>query len=247
MQRLIETPRTTNVPSMRAPRKEPARTVLLHGLAAGMILSLASPAVAQISANQIKERYERNTKGSSIEDFVRKMNSKDISERLTAIDSLTDSKDGRAIEYLLQALGDDDMRIKAKAIDALGKLRVTEATPVLIQQLFLRDTEDSVKKRILAALGQIGDERAAKPIAEFLQRDLDDSAAGTAIYALGEIGSPTSIDTLQNIGQTSTSPTLTRLARQAEAKVHYHQAMLKTEAKQPLNTFLKDDQPPQQQ
>jgi HEAT repeat protein len=118
---------------------------------------------------------------------------------------------------------------------------------VLIQHLFLRDTDDSVKKRILAALGQIGDESAAKPIAEFLERDHDDSTRGTAIFALGEIGSPTSVEALQEIEQTSTNPTLSRLAREAQAKVRYHQALLQTEAKQPLNTFLKDDQPPQQQ
>jgi HEAT repeat protein len=118
---------------------------------------------------------------------------------------------------------------------------------VLIQQLFLRDTQDSVKRRILAALGQIGDERAVKPIAEFLQRDLDDDTRGTAIYALGEIGSPTAIDTLQDIEKNSDNPTLQRLAREAQVKVRYHQAMLQTEAKEPLDTFLKRDLPPEQQ
>jgi HEAT repeat protein len=232
---------------MIARPKGAAPTALLLAAACAVIGAIATPAAAQISANQIRERYEKNTKGSNIEDFARKMNSKDISERLKAIDSFTDSKDARAMEYLLQALGDPDMRIKAKAIDALGKLRATQATPVLIQHLFLRDTDDSVKKRILAALGQIGDESAAKPIAEFLERDHDDSTRGTAIFALGEIGSPTSVEALQEIEQTSTNPTLSRLAREAQAKVRYHQALLQTEAKQPLNTFLKDDQPPQQQ
>jgi HEAT repeat protein len=232
---------------MSARPHRPARTALLFALATASLAAFVAPAGAQISANQIRERYEKNTKGSNIEDFARKMNSKDISERLQAIDSFTDSKDAKAMEYLLQALGDEDMRIKAKTIDALGKLRATEATPVLIQHLFLRDTDESVKKRILAALGQIGDERAAKPIAEFLQRDLDESTRGTAIFALGEIGSPAASDALQNIEQTSDNSTLSRLAREAQAKVRYHQALLQTEAKQPNNSFLKDDQPPPQQ
>ena len=65
---------------------------------------------------------------------------------------------------LVQALGDSDMRIKAKAIDALGNVRANDAVPVLIQQLFLRDTETYVKQRILASLGKIGDQRAASPM-----------------------------------------------------------------------------------
>ena len=204
----------------------------------------AAPATAQISAKQIQDRYQKNTKGSSIDDYVRKLNGTDMDERLKAINSLSESHDPKAIEYLLQALGDEDMRIKAKAIDALGNMRATEATPVLIQQLFLRGTEPSVKRRILASLGKIGDPKSAKPIVEFLQRDLDVDTRGTAIYALGDIGSPDSIPALDEISSESTNPTLQRLAREATVKVKYRQAMLKTEAKQPLDTFLKQDQPP---
>jgi HEAT repeat protein len=208
-----------------------------------LALLAASPAVAQISAKQIQERYERNTKGTNIDDFVRKMNSKDIDDRLQGITSLGESRDQKAIEYLLEALGDEDMRIKAKAIDALGNMRATEATPVLIQQLFLRGTEPSYKRRILASLGKIGDPRSAKSIVEFLQRDLDDPTRGTAIYALGDIGSPEAIAELDRIAAGSENPTLQRLAREATVKVKYHQAMLQTEAKQPLDTFLKPDEP----
>ena len=39
--------------------------------------------------------------------------------------------------------------------------------------------------------------------------------------------------------------TVKRLAREAQAKIRYQQAMRQTEAKQPLNTFLNTDQPTQ--
>lgn len=214
---------------------------------AGVALIGLTPAAAQISSNQIRDRYEKNTKGSSIDDYVRKLNSDDPVKRLEGVKALTESKDNKAIEYLVQALGDDDMRVKAKAIDALGNLRATDATPVLIQHLFLRDTEPYVKQRILASLGKIGDARAAKPIMEFLQRDLDPATRGTAIYALGDIGSPEALEALAAIEKDESQPTLQRLARESTAKIKYHQAVLNTEAKQPLNTFLKpDEQPPPQ-
>lgn len=211
-----------------------------------LALALAAPVRAQISGKQIKERYERNTTGSSIEDYVRNLNSDDPAKRLQGVKSLTTSKDAKAIEYLLQAVGDEDVRVKAKAIDGLADLRATEATPVLIQQLFLRSTNPFVEQRILACLGKIGDPRATQPIVEFLQQDLDPETKGTAIYALGDIGSPEALAPLAEIEQTEQNPTLQRLAREASAKVKYHQAVLKTEAKEPSNTFLRANEPPQQ-
>jgi HEAT repeat protein len=219
----------------------------IYGPVVLLVLAVAVPARAQISGKQIKERYERNTTGSSIDDYVRNLNSDDPAKRLQGVKSLTTSKDAKAIEYLLQAVGDDDVRVKAKAIDGLADLRATEATPVLIQQLFLRSTEPFVEQRILACLGKIGDPRATQPILEFLQQDLDPETKGTAIYALGDIGSPEAIAPLAAIEQTEENPTLQRIARQAAAKVRYQQAVMKTEAKQPLDTFLRPSEQEQQQ
>jgi len=63
------------------------------------------------------------------------------------------------------------------------------------------------------------------------------------------------IDNLLGERQNISKPLLLHIAMrdkfsspEAQAKVRYHQALLQTEAKQPNNTFLKDDQqPPQQQ
>jgi HEAT repeat protein len=206
----------------------------------------ASTARAQISADQVRQRYDRQTKGGSIEEFARDLRSEDPAERLKGVKSLSESTDPKAVEYLVQALGDADMRVKAKAIDACGNVRAADATPVLIQQLFLRGTDPEVKQRLLAALGKIGDQRAAKPIQEFLGRDLDHATRGTAIYALGDVGDPESLEFLQTLERTEPHPTLKRLAREAQAKIRYQQAVRQTEAKQPLNTFLNPDQPPPQ-
>lgn len=213
-------------------------------LIGGLPMVLAVSALGQISANQVKQRYERQTKGGNIDEFAQKLDSDDPEKRLQAVKSLGEANDDKAVEYLIQALGDPDLRVKAKSIDALGDMRANDATPVLIQQLFLRDAPPIVKQRILASLGKIGDPRATTPIAEFLKRDLDADTSGTAIYALGEIGSPESLEVLGGIAETEDNPTLQRLAREAAAKVRYHQTVLQTEAKEPLDTFLRPNEPP---
>ena len=106
-----------------------------------LALAGARAARGQISADQVRQRYDRQTKGGSIDEFARQMNSDDPAERLKGVKSMSESTDPKAVEYLVQALGDPDMRVKAKAIDSCGNLRATDATPVLIQQLFLRGTD----------------------------------------------------------------------------------------------------------
>ena len=210
------------------------------------LLLLAPAAFAQISGDQIRNRYDKTTKGTSIDDFVKNLNSDDPEKRLEGVKSLSDSKDSKAIEYLIQAAGDSDIRVQAKAIVALGNLRATDATPILIQYLSRRTVENNMKQLILASLGKIGDARAARPIMEFMQRDLDPATRGTAIFALGEIGASDSTDTLSHLAQSEQDPTLRRLASESLAKVQHHQAAIQKEAKGPSQTFLEPKEPPPQ-
>jgi len=216
-------------------------------LALGALVALVDGARAQISSQQVRQRYDKSTKGTSIEDYIKKLESDDAEKRLEGVKSLGESKDPKATEYLIQALGDSDMRVQAKAVDMLGEMRATDATPVLIQYLFLRSTEAQMKQRILAALGKIGDPRAARPIIEFLQRDLDTATRGTAIFALGDIAAPESADTLSQLAEAEQDPTLRRLASDALNKVQHHQAAIRKEAKGPSENFLEPKSPPPQQ
>jgi len=225
-----------------------ARSTRRHvQLVVGLLLVAALPAGAQVNSQQIRQRYEKSTKGTSIEDFIKKFESGDADTRLEAVKSLGASKDTKAIEYLIQALGDSDVRIQAKAVDELGVMRATESTPVLIQHLFLRTTDAPMKLRILASLGKIGDVRAARPIMEYLQRDLDPATRGTAIFALGDIGAPESADALSQIAQADQDATLRRLAGEALNKVQQHQAVQQKELRGVPETFLEPKQPPPQQ
>jgi HEAT repeat protein len=212
-----------------------------------LLVSFVGVAAAQINSNQVRQRYDKNTKGTSIDDFVKKLASDDPAKRLEGVKSLGASKDPKAIEYLIQALGDADVRVQAKAIQMLGDMRANDATPVLVQYLFLRTTDANMKQLILASLGKIGDARAAQPLVEFLQRDLDRATRGTAIFALGEIGALESVEPLARIAQADTDQTLRRLASEAKSKVEAHQAVMKSEVKGPSETFLKPEGPPQAQ
>lgn len=213
-------------------------------LALALALAPSAQAPAQISADQVRQRYDKQTKGAGVEEWARKMNSDDPLERLEGVKSLSTATDPAAVPYLVQALGDTDVRVKAKAIDACGTARAADATPVLVQMLFLRGTSPEVEQRILAALGKIGDQRTSPQVIEFLGRDLDPATRGTALYALGDIAAPDSADFLDKFAGAEPNPTLKRIAREAAAKVRYQQALRNTEAKQPLDTFLKKDEPP---
>lgn len=212
-------------------------------MAAAAVLAGAASAWAQAIGSQARERYERRQKGTNIDDFVKKLGSAEPDERLQAVKSLAESNDEKAVDYLIEAVGDGDVRVTAKAITVLGQMRAVEATPVLIQYLFLRTTDPQMKTLILASLGQIGDVRAARPIADFLQRDLDPPTRGTAIFALGEIGAEDAEQPLAAIAGSERDPTLRRLAGEALAKVRRRRATESAEAKEPAASFLDRDQP----
>ena len=204
------------------------------------LLAMISTGVvsAQVNSNQMRQRYDKNTKSSNIDDSIKQMASQDPLKRLDAVKALGTSKDDKALPYLIQAAGDSDLRVQVKAIEMLGNMRATDATPVLVQYLFLRMTSADMKLLILASLVKIGDARAAQPLLEFLQRDLDETTRGTAIYALGEIGSSDAVPTLARIAQTDSDPTVRRLASEARNKVEQHQATMRSKVKGPSETFI---------
>ncbi len=196
---------------------------LMAGCLVGLAYTLTIPqtAGAQTNPYRIKERYDKAKHGRSIFEWTRRLQDDDPVKRLDAVKSLADSGESAAIQYLVQATGDPDMRVKIKAIDSLGKLRATAATQVLVQYLFLRKTEPRVKQRILVALGMIADPRATDPILEYLKQNLTPEAKGTAIFSLGEIGSPKALADLKKVKQSSENPQLRLLASEAIAKINH--------------------------
>jgi HEAT repeat protein len=173
--------------------------------------------------NQLRDRFNSATKPQAkakLDEALSNFNSSDQQSRLDGVSQLGNVEDEpKAIGYLLQAANDPDMAIRLKAIDVLGQARAKDAVAPLVQQLFMRDTDEVTKQHILVALGKIGDSKATKPIIDFLARDGDRRVRGNAIFALGDIGDQTALDTLQRIVDDGRDPTLRTVAQVAMRKI----------------------------
>ncbi len=196
-----------------------ARAVLV------LLAVAAAPAVgfAQLPIDtgrqRLQDRYKKPASSQKLDDVVRKLNGDDPDARLEAVRALGEMNEPKAIDYLLQAANDPDMRIRVKAIDTLGNIRAKEATPLLIQQLVLRSTDIPTKQRILATLGKIGDKRATSPILDILSRDVDPAVRGNAIFALGDLGDTSAVPALEHVANDGQDDMLKRLAAEAVRKI----------------------------
>src|SRR5439155_1578417 len=105
----------------------------------------------------LRDRYRKPENSQKLSDSVRKLKSEDVEERLDAIRTLGQIDDPKATEALVAAASDLDMRVRIKAIDALGHVKAKDATPLLVQQLFMRDTD-------LGTTQRLGDEAAQEAL-----------------------------------------------------------------------------------
>jgi HEAT repeat protein len=169
---------------------------------------------------KLRDRANRGqTTGPKVEDQVKKLASEDPAERIEGVRGLSESTDAKAAEYLIGAANDPDERVRVKAIDTLGQQKSKDAVPLLVQKLFLRDTDQSTKAHILAALGKIGDERATSPLLDLLSRDGDRRIWGNAVYALGEIGDARAIPGLEKLAASTDDEAIRVLATDTARKI----------------------------
>ncbi len=149
----------------------------------------------------------------------RKFADADPRVRVQALEELrfVDSPD--ANELLFRGVADPDVRVRIKGIDVLGARGVTDAVPMMSQELFLRETPAVEKLHLVAALGRIGDQRGAMPIVNYLKETDDSASRGTAVYAIGEIGDPSANDALIQIVSTDPDPMVRKLASEAIEKI----------------------------
>jgi hypothetical protein len=197
---------------------------------------LSPQSAGEISGPKVRERTEKKKKGTNVAEWVKRLRSDRPETRLEAVKSLGDSKDPKAIDPIIGATEDADLRVKVKAIEYLGTLRATEATPILAQQLFLRDVHPAVKQKILIALGKIGDQRGAEPIMDFLRRNLDIPTKGTALFALRAVGNDHVLTFLDDYARSEPSPPLRQLAQQAAIDIRHR---LSPEFSPVVPTFIK--------
>ena len=202
--------------------RRPARSIFTLAMillpAAALAQSPFDP--SESPRTRLRDRAARaGGSGPKVEDQLKKLASEDPDERIAGVRGLAESGDPKAIEHLIGAVNDPDERVRVKAIDSLGQLKAKEAVPVFVQKLFLRDTDQSTKARVLVALGKIGDERATSPILDLLSRDVDRPIRANAVYALGEIGDPRAIPGLEKLAGATDDEALRTLATDTARKI----------------------------
>ncbi len=155
----------------------------------------------------------------AIKEAKRKFADADPRVRVDGLEKLRYVDSNDANEILFRGISDPDVRVRIKAIDVLGARGVSDAVPIMAQELFLRETPPVEKLHLVAALGRIGDQRGAMPIVNYLKQTDDSASRGTAVYAIGEIGDPSANDELIDIVSNDPSPMVRKLAREAIEKI----------------------------
>ena len=180
------------------------RLVVL-GLGAA-VLAWAAVAGAQIEGtpadgrSRLRERYDKPRSQQKLDEAIRKFGDEDVQTRLEGVEGLGENtNDPKAVEYLVRGAADGDLSVRVKSIDVIGDAKVKAAVPLLVQQLFMRDTTLATKQHIVAALGKVGDTHATKPILDFLAQDVEPNIRASAIYALGDLGDRSALPTLQKL------------------------------------------------
>jgi HEAT repeat protein len=201
-----------------------------------LVVLVAGAAGAQMPGHHAGQPGAQAASGMTLDEAVKELASPAAAKRLQAVKALGTSKDSKAVYHLIKALGDSDLRVQAKAVQILGDMRATEATPILVERLMMRTTDSGMKHLIIVSLGKIGDGRAARPLIQLLQRDLDVEMRGTAIFALGEIGSPEAVEVLEHIETTDEEPTVRRVANEARGKIEARHGMANSPLTSPAGT-----------
>jgi hypothetical protein len=200
---------------------------LVAGIAWGAMLTAVLTATAQAQSpindnrnGSLRDRYEKPRQQQKLDDAIRKFGEEDVQTRLEGVEGLGENaEDPKAIEYLLRGAADADLSVRVKAIDIVGNARLKQAVPLLVQQLFMRDTTLATKQHILASLGKIGDPSATKPILDFLARDVEPSVRGSAVYALGDIGDRAALPSLEKLAKNTTDENFRGLTQSAIRKI----------------------------
>lgn len=98
-----------------------------------------------------------------------------------------------SVPVLIDAINDDDPRMRLAIVDMLGEIGDTDAIPVLTNAL--HDPDVRVRWRAAEALGSMGSEAALPHLLAMLKEGSEDARL-SATWALGQIGSQAAVDGL---------------------------------------------------
>ncbi|MHB1357828.1 MAG: HEAT repeat domain-containing protein, partial [Anaerolineae bacterium] len=108
-----------------------------------------------------------------------------LNRRVAAASALGEIRDGHALQPLIRALQDANLRLRTASASALGKLGDAAAVDYLIP--CLQDPDPSLRWSSAEALGSLGDKRAIQPLLPLL-RDANAGVKTSAVAALTKLG-----------------------------------------------------------
>ncbi len=143
------------------------------------------------------------------EPLIHSLQDQDKSVRLHAALALGKLKDKRAIQPLIHSLFDEmppvgtdpltgnPLTVRAAAAQALGELRASEAVPAL--KVLLQDSNPSIRRATIQALGQIGTEDALTLLQQAVLQESDGLLCELAIRTVAHMSSPKAMEVLYAI------------------------------------------------
>jgi HEAT repeat protein len=135
--------------------------------------------------------------GEQFDSAMVMLKSEDDDERVRGVIVLGELGDARAVQPLIERLGDTNERVSTGAAWALGRLGDAGALDPLIERLKDESESKHVRGGAAQALGQMCDARAVQPLIERLNDDneSEDVRAKTA-WALGRLGDARAVQPL---------------------------------------------------
>ncbi|HEX2909344.1 MAG TPA: HEAT repeat domain-containing protein [Chloroflexia bacterium] len=125
------------------------------------------------------------SKGKSLEEILAMLAStQNIDERVELMEALAKFRNRRAAQPLIEALQDDNPRIRSIAVYSLVKMRNKQVVePLLIS---LKNPESVNIYRVISDLGRLGDVRSIEPLAELLNHP-DKTVRVLTTQAIGRV------------------------------------------------------------
>jgi len=126
----------------------------------------------------------------NLEILLQKLNDPDPFVRVEAVQGLGEMQGVQSFVSVCDSLNDDNIYVRAYAAEALGKIGRLDISLALLRLLpGLDDPSPYVRAMMVAALGELQDQRAVDSVRECLN-DEDESVRKMAAWALNNIESP---------------------------------------------------------
>jgi HEAT repeat protein len=124
---------------------------------------------------------------SAVPDLLDVLYDNDHIIRWAAATALEKMGDKTALKGLIAELDSDNREVRQAAVGSLRRMRNVKAVSALIDRL-MQETEDTIRREIIEALGVIGDTSAVPTLVAGMQTGREHGERVKAIRALGDMG-----------------------------------------------------------